>query len=376
MPAPAAAHSGSSAPIRPRVRPGDVQRRARRVGCRHRRRRRRRAGRGRTHVPRPRSSASWSTARRVRGRRGRAAEPLRRRHRAARVRPLRRDRRRRGRRRARGPAVPSIVVAHTVLCDPTPHQRAVLEDVAALADRVVVMTEAARERLCRGFDVDPAKVTTIPHGAAVPAGRARLSVAGRPTLLTWGLLGPGKGIEWAIDAMAMLHDLRPRPRYLVAGAHAPEGARRRRRGLPRRSASSGVAQRRRPPRSLRRRLPRPAVADRADPVVRGRRAALRLARPGHLGRARRRRRRRPTGRRHRVPPRRRAAGERRRASSSPTTTPTRSCVALRRVLTEPGLAAGMAAEAAGSPRAWAGRSSPAPTSALADRLLAERTALV
>ena len=36
--------------------------------------------------------------------------------------------------------VPSIVVAHTVLKDPTPHQRWVLETIAAEADQVVVMS--------------------------------------------------------------------------------------------------------------------------------------------------------------------------------------------------------------------------------------------
>ncbi len=70
-----------------------------------------------------------------------------------------------------------------------------------LADQVVVMSEAARERLCAGFAVDRRKVTTIPHGAALPTTTA-LKRSGRPTLLTWGLLGPGKGIERVIDAMA------------------------------------------------------------------------------------------------------------------------------------------------------------------------------
>ena len=64
--------------------------------------------------------------------------------------------------------VPSIVIAHTILANPTPHQRSVLNEVAALADQVVVMTEAARVRLCDGFDVDASKVTTIAHGAAIP----------------------------------------------------------------------------------------------------------------------------------------------------------------------------------------------------------------
>ena len=63
--------------------------------------------------------------------------------------------------------IPSIVVAHTVLKDPTPHQRSVLETIAAMADQVVVMSEPARQRLCLGFDVDRRKVTTIAHGASV-----------------------------------------------------------------------------------------------------------------------------------------------------------------------------------------------------------------
>jgi glycosyltransferase involved in cell wall biosynthesis len=121
----------------------------------------------------------------------------------------------------RGLTVPSIVIAHTVLLEPTDHQRAVLEAVVDAASAVVVMTEAARDRLCTGFDVDPSKVTTIPHGAAVPTPQDDRSW-GRPTLLTWGLLGAGKGIEWAIDALAELRDVRPRPRYVVAGRTHPK----------------------------------------------------------------------------------------------------------------------------------------------------------
>ena len=117
--------------------------------------------------------------------------------------------------------IPTIVIAHTVLCEPTPRQRAVLVDVATLADRVIVMSGAARDRLCLGFDVDPDKVETIPHGAAIPTGRAT-SASRHPTLLTWGLVGPGKGIERMIDAMSSLQTLRPRPRYLVAGHTHPK----------------------------------------------------------------------------------------------------------------------------------------------------------
>lgn len=120
-----------------------------------------------------------------------------------------------------GLRIPSIVVAHTVLKNPTPHQRSVFEAIAALADQVVVMSEVASERLRLDFNIDRRKVTAIPHGAAVPCGTT-LKRAGRPTLLTWGLLGPGKGIERVIDVMGSLQDLPGRPRYLVAGRTHPK----------------------------------------------------------------------------------------------------------------------------------------------------------
>jgi len=122
--------------------------------------------------------------------------------------------------------VPIVVVAHTVVANPTAGQRHVLEEIARMADTIVVMTETALTRLVAGFDVDPSKIMVIPHGAATPisdhTGDVRQSIDDAPRVLTWGLLGPGKGIEWAIDAMADLDDLRPRPQYVVAGATHPK----------------------------------------------------------------------------------------------------------------------------------------------------------
>jgi len=120
--------------------------------------------------------------------------------------------------------VPCVVVLHTVLTDPTPHQRQVLESVAAKADAVVVMTLTARERLAARYAIDIGKVRIIAHGApAVAATVAEPAFrTGQFTVLTWGLLGPGKGIEWGIKAMAMLRDLQPMPRYVVAGRTHPK----------------------------------------------------------------------------------------------------------------------------------------------------------
>jgi polysaccharide biosynthesis protein PslF len=118
--------------------------------------------------------------------------------------------------------VPTIVVLHTVLAHPSPRQRAILNGVIAAVGAVVTMTKTARLRLLDCYGVPPEKVLVIPHGAA--DNRATASSPGvrtRPTVLTWGLLGPGKGIEHAIDAMAMLRRRGLHADYQVAGQTHP-----------------------------------------------------------------------------------------------------------------------------------------------------------
>ncbi len=124
-----------------------------------------------------------------------------------------------------GLAAPTIVVAHTVLATPTRGQRRILQQVCNEADAVVVMTETARARLVEHFAVDATKISVIAHGAATPSVGPTHETRREdrpPRLLTWGLLGPGKGIEWAIDAMSELVDLLPRPQYVIAGATHPK----------------------------------------------------------------------------------------------------------------------------------------------------------
>jgi glycosyltransferase involved in cell wall biosynthesis len=144
--------------------------------------------------------------------------------------------------------VPAIVVFHTVPLDPTPHQRSLLVDISRLAKRVVVMTVAARDRLTTLYPIDSSKIVTIPHGALVPSREQRREIdrvdQRRPQLLTWGLLGPGKGIEYVIDALALLEDLHPRPRYTIAGVTHPKILAREgdayRHSLRRRAINAGV----------------------------------------------------------------------------------------------------------------------------------------
>jgi glycosyltransferase involved in cell wall biosynthesis len=140
-------------------------------------------------------------------------------------------------------SVPTIVVLHTVLQEPTPHQRWVIERLVAGADLLVTMTEAGRQRLLRLYGVDPAVAVVIPHGAAGPGTvPPRRRASHRPVILTWGLLGPGKGVEWVIEALSGLRDLAPR--YLVLGRTHPKVLERSgeayRDGLTRQAARHGV----------------------------------------------------------------------------------------------------------------------------------------
>ena len=140
--------------------------------------------------------------------------------------------------------VPTIIVLHTVLQDPTASQRHILLELLATADVVVTLTQTARRRLIASYGADAAQVVVIPHGAVDhgPTSSVEQQPVDRPLVLTWGLIGPGKGIEWAIDAMVGLRDLQPR--YLVMGRSHPKVVQRDgeayRDGLAQRARDAGV----------------------------------------------------------------------------------------------------------------------------------------
>lgn len=123
--------------------------------------------------------------------------------------------------------VPTITVLHTVLEDPTASQRRVLEELCAASTMVVVMSTYAREVLLAEFEVDPRVVRRVPHGTFVAAPGSEDSLvapdgARQRTMLTWGLIGPGKGIEWGIMALALVRDALPDLRYVVVGETHPK----------------------------------------------------------------------------------------------------------------------------------------------------------
>jgi glycosyltransferase involved in cell wall biosynthesis len=117
--------------------------------------------------------------------------------------------------------VPSAVTLHTVLREPTQNQKAITEAISGIAERVVVMSQTASTRLIELYGINPARISVIPHGADPGFAGPSLVKGNRPLILTWGLIGPGKGLEWAIRALVDIADMRPLPRYLIAGATHP-----------------------------------------------------------------------------------------------------------------------------------------------------------
>jgi glycosyltransferase involved in cell wall biosynthesis len=120
--------------------------------------------------------------------------------------------------------MPIVTTLHTILTAPNPHQRRVMDELTAISDRLVVMTNGSAEILREVHGVSANKIDMIPHGIpSVPfsGSKDRLGVEGRPLILTFGLLGPDKGIEHVIDALPTILSHYPDAVYIVLGATHP-----------------------------------------------------------------------------------------------------------------------------------------------------------
>ena len=122
---------------------------------------------------------------------------------------------------------PAIATLHTVLERPSDSQRAIIRKMSRECARLVVMSKVARNLLRTSYGVDQEKVELIPHGIPEMAPRdprplkAKFGIAGRRMLLTFGLLGPDKGIETVIRALPAVVARIPDLVYFVVGATHP-----------------------------------------------------------------------------------------------------------------------------------------------------------
>ena len=123
--------------------------------------------------------------------------------------------------------VPIVTTLHTILREPDQHQRRVLEEVAALSNRLVVMTRRGAEFLEEIYHVVPDKIDIIPHGIpdipfVDPSFHKDLfGVEGKTVLLSFGLLSVNKGIENVIAALPAILAKHPNVVYFIVGATHP-----------------------------------------------------------------------------------------------------------------------------------------------------------
>lgn len=123
--------------------------------------------------------------------------------------------------------MPVVTSLHTILRDPNEAQRKVMEDLASCSDRLVVMARKGAEILRETYGVPDAKVDIIAHGIPdlpfIESSfyKAQFGVEGRHVLSTFGLIGPGKGIEYVIEALPQIVRQHPNVVYLVLGATHP-----------------------------------------------------------------------------------------------------------------------------------------------------------
>ncbi len=132
----------------------------------------------------------------------------------------------------RGLKMPVVTTLHTVLRELNPDQQMVMEEIAALSDRMIVMSQLSSQFLQEIHKVPEEKIDLVPHGVPdLPFldpnfYKDRFNVEGKAVLLTFGLLSPNKGIENVIQAMPRILAGHKNAVYIVTGATHPHVLRR------------------------------------------------------------------------------------------------------------------------------------------------------
>jgi glycosyltransferase involved in cell wall biosynthesis len=104
--------------------------------------------------------------------------------------------------------IPVVTTLHTVLLEPNPKQRSIINTLAKKSARVVTMAHNTKHLLQLVYGVDPRKIEVIHHGVPKKLIQSRESLKkkycceNKQIISTFGLIGPDKGIELGIEAVS------------------------------------------------------------------------------------------------------------------------------------------------------------------------------
>jgi len=122
---------------------------------------------------------------------------------------------------------PAVATLHTVLQNPSPNQKRIIQELGRMCEVLIVMVKTGRQILLDVYGVDPKKVTVIPHGVpnvhrvSTASVKRALGIADKLIISTFGLINRGKGIEYVIQAMPKILEKHPNSIYLVLGETHP-----------------------------------------------------------------------------------------------------------------------------------------------------------
>ncbi|MFW9998716.1 MAG: glycosyltransferase family 4 protein [Candidatus Hodarchaeota archaeon] len=123
--------------------------------------------------------------------------------------------------------MPIVSTLHTLIPNPPPKVRKIVETINKLSDRLIVMSHKAKRILKEEYGISDDKINVIHHGIPdVPFidpnfFKDQFGVEGKDVILTFGLINPGKGIETMIDALPKIIKAHPNVTYIVLGATHP-----------------------------------------------------------------------------------------------------------------------------------------------------------
>ena len=117
--------------------------------------------------------------------------------------------------------MPIVTTLHTILTQPTTVQHRVMDELSLRSDRLVVMADKGVEILRNVYGVAESKIENIPHGIVdldfveSAAFKPQFGTYTSNVLLTFGLIGPGKGIEHVIEALPAIVKQHPDVVYVI-----------------------------------------------------------------------------------------------------------------------------------------------------------------